>query len=160
MRVKIVVEDCGWLDKPHHHHRARYLGFTFHGETFSVTGENMNFTLASGFQVPFTVQPLLSDGVTPSTATLSNLVFSTSGPFTVAPDQTTPNGGILTCPTGTSTGATDTLVGVATATETSGATEQISGSVALTTGPGTTPPPVAASLGFTFGTPVPITAKK
>ena len=117
----------------------------------------MTFTLAPGQESLFTVQPLLADGVTPSLAALTNLAFNTGGPFVVNP-SVTPNAGILQCPAGTTTGATDTLVATATATETDGVTtEQISGSVSLVAGPGGGPVTgVASSLGFTFGPAQPI----
>jgi len=117
----------------------------------------MTFTLAAGQESLFTVAPLLADGVTPSTATLSSLAFNTAGPFVVK-TSVNPNSGIIQCPAGTATAATDTLTGTATATEPDGVTtEQISGTVSLVAGPGTTPPPpVAASLGFTFGPAQPI----
>ena len=114
----------------------------------------MTFTLAPGQESLFTVQPLLADGVTPSLATLSNLAFNTGGPFVVKL-SITPNAGILQCPAGTATGATDTLVGTATATEPDGVTtEQISGSAPLVAG--SSGPGVASSLGFTFGPAQPI----
>src|SRR5271166_5000105 len=132
--INIIIEEF----KHRHHHHAKSLQFTFHGSTFSISGEDMNFTLNPGNQVPFSVAPLLADGVTPSQATLSNVSFTTSGPFSVAPDPSNPNGGILTCPAGTTSGATDNLIGVATATETDGVTtEQVSGTVSLTAGTGT-----------------------
>jgi hypothetical protein len=137
--------------------RAKKLQFKFMYKDIIFQGENMTFTLAPGQESLFTVQPLLADGVTPSLATLSNLAFNTGGPFVVL-TSVTPNSGILQCPAGTASGATDTLVATATATETDGVTtEQISGSVSLIAGPGVTPPVgPAASLGFTFGPAQPI----
>jgi hypothetical protein len=134
--------------------RAATLQFCFKYKDIIFRGEHMTFTLAPGQESLFTVQPLLADGVTPSLATLSNLAFNTGGPFVVKL-SITPNAGILQCPAGTATGATDTLVGTATATEPDGVTtEQISGSVSLVAG--SSGPGVASSLGFTFGPAQPI----
>ena len=136
--------------------RARSLQFCFSYKGIKFKGQNMTFTLQPGQESLFTVQPLLADGVTPSLAVLSSLAFNTGGPFVVNP-SVTPNSGILQCPAGTVSGAADTLVATATATEPDGVTtEQISGSVSLVAGSGTPPTGVAASLGFTFGPAQPI----
>ena len=138
--------------------RAKSLQFCFNFKGIKVKGQNMTFTLQPGQESLFTVQPLLADGVTPSLATLSNLVFNTGGPFVVV-SSVSPNAGILQCPAGTSASATDTLVGTATATESDGVTtEQVSGMVSLVVGGVNPPPPspVASSLGFTFGPSQPI----
>lgn len=149
--VNITINECCTPQD----FRAKSLQFRFVYKDIIFQGEHMTFTLAPGQESLFTVQPLLADGVTVSSATLSNLAFNTGGPFVVVP-SVTPNAGILQCPAATAVGATDTLVATATATESDGVTtEQISGSVSLVagTGPGTGP---AASLGFTFGPAQPI----
>jgi hypothetical protein len=144
------------IDKRECNFRAKRLGFTFNFPGITIKGDHMNLSLAPGQESLFTVTPLLADGTTPSLATLSNLVNNTNGPFVVKPSVTA-NSGILQCPAGTTTGATDTLVSTATATEPDGVTaEQISGSVSLTAGPSGPPAGVATSLGFTFGPPAPI----
>jgi hypothetical protein len=135
--------------------KAKSLQFCFTYQNAQFKGEHMTFTLPAGQESLFTVTPLLADGTTPSLATLSNLAFNTSGPFVVK-FSVQSNSGIIQCPAGTVAGATDTLVGTATATEPDGVTtEQISGSVSLVVGPGTVVGP-AASLGFTFGPAQPI----
>jgi hypothetical protein len=136
--------------------RADTLQFSFSYKGISFKGQNMTFNLSPGQESLFTVQPLLADGVTPSLAKLSNLAFNTGGPFVVV-TSVTPNAGIIQCPAATAAGATDTLVGTATATEADGVTtEQISGSVSLVAGPSGPPSGVASSLGYTFGAPAPI----
>ena len=137
--------------------KAKSLQFCFIYQGIKFKGEHMTFTIAAGQESLFTVTPLLADGVTPSLATLSNLAFNTNGPFVVKLSVQS-NSGILQCPAGTSVGASDTLVGTATATEADGVTtEQISGSVSLVAGPSVTPPVgPASSLGFTFGPAQPI----
>jgi hypothetical protein len=99
--------------------------------------------------------PLKADG-TPSTAILSNCVYTSSDPtvFTVAPDPSTPNGAIITA-VNLSADVSATLTEMATATEPDGTTtESIQGvaTIILTVAP-PPPPAPAASIGFTFGTP-------
>ncbi len=112
----------------------------------------MQATLVLG-KSPITVigSPVISDGVTPSRATLSNATYASSDStiFTVDADPSTPNGGIIT-PVGAGTA---TLTETATATEPDGTTtEKIQGVATITvnTAP-PPPPPPAASLAFTFG---------
>lgn len=105
---------------------------------------------------PITAQ-VDSNGVAiPSSATLSNVSYTSSDPtiFTVTVDPNSPNGAIIT---GLGVG-TATLTETATATEPDGTTtEQLQGvaTIVLTAAPPPPPPPppVAASLAFTFGTP-------
>lgn len=142
------------IDKHEPDFRAKRLQFAFFLPGITIKGDHMTLTLAPGMESLFTVTPLLADGITPSTAVLSNLVFNTNGPFVVV-TSVTPNSGIIQCPTGTTPGATDTLVASATATESDGVTtEQISGTVSLSAG--SSPVGVAASLGFTFQPPSPV----
>ena len=113
----------------------------------------MQVSLLTNQKVAFTVAPLDANG-NPSPATLSNLAF-TSGDatvFTVAADPNTPDGGVVT---GVGVGSA-TLTATATATEPDGSTtEQIQGVATVVFGAVPPPPPApAASLGFTFGTPV------
>ena len=99
---------------------------------------------------------------TPSPATLSSAVYTSSDPtvFTVAVDPSTPNGAILTA-VGSALSVTvqsvsATLTETALATEPDGTTtETIQGVATITvTAAPPPPPPVAASLVFMFGTPV------
>ena len=113
----------------------------------------MQATLVLG-KSPITVigSPVISDGVTPSKATLSNTSYVSSDPtvFTVAADPATPNGAIITA---VGVGAA-TLTETATATEPDGTTtEQIQGVATITVNAAPPPPPPpAAGLVFTFGT--------
>ncbi len=111
---------------------------------------------------PSTVQvvgaPVQADGTTPSKATLSGVVYTSSDPtiFTVAPDPNVLNGAILTAVAqpapGTTTSAT--LTETATATEPDGTTtEQISGVATIVLAAPAPVEPPAAALVFTFGTP-------
>lgn len=151
MTINLNIRD---KRKPKCNFKAHSLQFCFTYQGIRFKGEHMTFTLPAGQESLFTVTPLLADGVTPSLATLSNLAFNTAGPFVVKLSVQA-NSGIIQCPAGTATGATDTLIGTATATEQDGVTtEQISGSVSLVAGSGPVGP--AATLGFTFGPPQPI----
>ncbi len=110
--------------------------------------------LVVGFSVAYAVSPVKSDG-TPSTATLSNIVYASSDPtvFTVAPDPNTPNGAIIT-----SVGAgSATIQSSALATEPDGkTTETITGAdtVVVSSAPPPPPSPAVALVG-SFGTPFP-----
>jgi hypothetical protein len=132
----------------HHRHRAHSIRFTFNS---IFSGDNMQATLVLG-KSPITVigSPVLSDGVTPSLATLSSTSYVSSDPtvFTVAADPATPNGAIITA---VGVGAA-TLTETATATEPDGTTtETIQGVATITVTSGSSAPGVAASLVFTFG---------
>ena len=112
--------------------------------------------LNPGQTVSFTVSPVTGQSPPqPSQATLSNLSFLSSDPtiFTVAPDPSTPNGGIVTA-----VGAgTASVSATALATEPDGkTTETISGTdtVTVTAVTPPPPPPPAATLSFSWGTPV------
>lgn len=111
----------------------------------------MAFTLLSTQSVQVIGTPITAAGG-PSAATLSNTSYTSSDPtvFTVAPDPATPNGAIITA-VGSGTA---TLTESATATEPDGVTkDNIQGSTPITVGIVAPPPPVATSIGFTFGTP-------
>jgi uncharacterized protein YjdB len=111
----------------------------------------MSVTLNVGQTVSFTVAPLTASGA-PSSATLSNLSFTSSDPtiFTVVPDPANPNGGIVT----SVAAGSGTITAAATATEPDGVTtEQITGTDTVNVS--AVAPPPAASLGFTWGTPTP-----
>lgn len=118
----------------------------------------MPVTLNPGQVVNFTVSPLNAQGG-PSSATLSNLSFATSDAtvFTVVPDPSNANGGIVTALTPAVTPDAAALTASATATEPDGVTtESITGTdtvTVITTPPPPPPPPVAASLQITWGTP-------
>lgn len=106
-------------------------------------------------QTPFSVigSPVISDGITSSSATLSNTTYTSSDPtvFTVAPSTSTTNGAVITVVGPGSATLTET----ATATEADGiTTEQIQGvaTIVVAAAP-PPPPPPAASLVFTFGLP-------
>ncbi len=117
----------------------------------------MQFTMLASQKVsvlgsPVTAQVDPSGNAVASTATLSNVQYSSSDPaiFTVSPDPAVPNGAIVT---GVAAG-TATLTETATATEPDGVTtEQIQGvaTIILTSLP--VPVPVAAAIEFTFGSP-------
>lgn len=99
--------------------------------------------------------PVLADGVTPSKATLSNQVFTSSDPTigTVTPD---PSGAIITAVANPAPGSSVsfTLTETATATEPDGTTtEQIQGVATIVLSAPSAPPPPAAAIVFTFGTP-------
>ena len=143
---------------PVHHDRKRAvrLRFTFTtADKIQFTGDHLHMqeNLVAGQSVSVIGSPVISDGVTPSQATLSNVQYTSSDStvFTVAADPNTPNGAIIT-----SVGAgTATLTETATATEPDGTTtEQIQGVATITvTAAPPPPPPPAASLVFAFGTP-------
>lgn len=106
-------------------------------------------------QTPFSVigSPVITDGVTPSLATLSSPSYTSSDPtvFTVAPSTVTPNGAVITVVGPGSATLTET----ATATEPGGTvTETVQGvaTIVVAAAP-PPPPPPAASLVFTFGLP-------
>ena len=107
----------------------------------------------SGSVSPVTAQLGPDGNPIPSTATLSNVTFTSSDTtvFTVATDPANPNGCLITA---VAVG-TATLTATATATEPDGVTtEQIQGvATGVITSAPPPPPPVAASLVFTFGTP-------
>jgi hypothetical protein len=113
----------------------------------------MQFSLVAGQLVNVFGTPVIADGITPSTATLSNQAYLSSDTtiFTVAPDPNTPGGTIIT-----SVGVgSATLTETAIATESDGkTTENIQGvaTIVVTTAP-PPPSPRAASIVFTFGTP-------
>lgn len=146
-----------WFNPGHAKRLVLTLGFL----NFKVRGENMMFTMpprnSAGNPSTVTVlaQPVKADG-TPSTAKLSNVVYSSSDAtvFTVAPDPATPNGGIITAVANPPVGQTASavLTATATATEPDGVTtETISGTATIVL---STPPPApAAALTFLFGTP-------
>lgn len=112
----------------------------------------MQATLVLG-KSPISVigSPVLSDGVTPSLATLSSTSYVSSDPtvFTVATDPSTTNGAIITA---VGVGSA-TLTETATATEPDGTTtETIQGVATITVNSAPPPPPLpAAGLVFTFG---------
>lgn len=135
--------------------RADRLHFTFRGDNPSIafSGENVTFSMLATQKVSVTGSPVLADGLTPSAAVLSSVLYTSSDPsiFTVIPDPNVPNGAIIT---GVSAG-TATLTETATATEPDGTTtESIQGvaTIVLTVAP-PPPPPPAASIVFTFGAP-------
>jgi len=136
----------------HHRHHASKIRFTFKTPSFTFSGDNMQTTLVLG-KSPITVigSPVISDGVTPSKATLSNAVYGSSDPsvFTVSGDPATPNGAIITAVGVGSATMTET----ATATEPDGTTvNQVQGVATITVNAAPPPPPPpAASLVFTFG---------
>jgi hypothetical protein len=141
----------------HHHHRARKLKlvYTWNGITVIIKGDlHMGIQFSQPGQTVSVVATPLTAAGQPSLATLSLLSFTSSDPtlFTVALDPTTPNGAILTA-VGPGVSGSATLTAEATATEPDGVTtEQISGTDTETyVGGVTPPPPVAASLGFTYG---------
>lgn len=105
--------------------------------------------LNPGQSVSFTVSPVDAQG-NPSHATLSAVSFASADPtvFTVVPDPNTPNGGIVTA-----VGAGSAVItATATATEPDGVTtEQVSGTDTVNVL--STPPPPAAGLSFSWGTP-------
>lgn len=144
--------DCQCRHPHHQHQHAAKLRFTFGTKTFHFTGDNMQATLVLG-KSPITAigSPVLSDGVTPSLATLSNTVYGSSDPtvFTVSADPSTTNGAIITA---VGVGSA-TLTETATATEPDGTTtEQIQGVATITVNAAPPPPPPpAAGLVFTFG---------
>lgn len=124
----------------------------------------MTFTMpplnAAGAPSTVTVigSPVTADGTTPSRATLSSVVYTSSDStvFTVAPDPNVPNGAIITAvanpPAGTTVSAT--LTETATATEPDGTTtESITGVATIILSAPPVVPPVAAALVFTFGVP-------
>lgn len=119
----------------------------------------MPATLNPGQTVAFTVSPVTASGAA-SSAVLSALAFSSSDAtvFTVAPDPSNPNGGIVTALTPATMPDAAVITATATATETDGVTESISGTDTVTVQAAPPPPPpppaVAASLAFSFGTPV------
>jgi hypothetical protein len=118
----------------------------------------MPVTLNPGQTVTFSVSPLNAQGG-PSSATLSNLIFTSSDPtvFTVASDPNNALGGIVTALTPAVTPDAAALTATALATEPDGVTtESISGTdtvTVVTVPPPPPPPPVAASLAITWGTP-------
>lgn len=133
--------------------RADRLAFTFRGNGFEVTGDNVTFSLLAAQLVSVIGSPVIADGSTPSKATLSNVSYVSSDPtvFTVADDPATPGGAIITAVAAGSATLTET----ATATEPDGTTtEQIQGvaTIVVNAVP-PPPPPPAASIVFTFGTP-------
>lgn len=147
-----------WLDwcergKRHHAHHLR-LSFKWRG--ISIQGDHIVISepLTVGFSVQVSGSPVQADGTTPSTATLSNVTYTSSDPtvFTVAPDPTVAGGGIIAA-----IGAgSATLTETATATEPDGATtEVITGSATIVVTPVIPTPGVAAALVLSFGTPFP-----
>jgi hypothetical protein len=135
-----------------HRRKRRKIVFTFSTKQFSVTGDDMNFTMLQTQSVNVLGSPVDANN-NPSLAQLSNISYSSSDPtvFTVAADPNTPGGAIIQ---GVGPG-TATLTELATATETSGAVEQISGTATITiSASGNVPVGVAASISFAFGTPV------
>lgn len=111
----------------------------------------MSFTLLTTQSVAVIGTPVTAAGG-PSLATLSAATYASSDPtvFTVASDPNVPNGAIITA-VGSGTA---TLTETATATEPDGVTkDNIQGSTSITVGIVAPPPPVATSIGFTFGAP-------
>lgn len=137
-------------------HHAHHLRFTFKWRGISIQGERLVISepLTVGFSVQVSGSPVQADGTTPSTATLSNVTYTTSDPavFTVAPDPTVAGGGIVAA-----VGAgSATLTESATATEPDGSTtEVITGSATVVVTPVIPTPGVAAALVLSFGTPFP-----
>lgn len=108
----------------------------------------MDLTEKVGQKATGFVGPVDANGQ-PSTAVLSNVVFTASDPtiFSFAPDPNNPQLGLVV--TGLANG-TAQLSATATATETDGTTvNQISGSATVTISPAGVG--VASSLVFTFG---------
>jgi hypothetical protein len=141
-----------------HHHKHLHIRFTFKTSTFSITGDNMQFTMQKTKQVSVIGKPVTAlldpDGnPIPSAATLSNQSYtsSDSAVFTVDPDPSVPGGAIIK---GVAPG-TATLTETATATEPDGTTTETVQGVATIVITEVPPPPAppAASLVFTFGTP-------
>ena len=88
---------------PVHHDRNRAvrLRFTFTtADKIQFTGDHLHMqeNLVAGQSVSVIGSPVISDGVTPSQATLSNVQYTSSDStvFTVAADPNTPNGAIIT----------------------------------------------------------------
>lgn len=136
----------------HRPRRKLRIEFTFSLGKFRLKGFDMTANVLIT-QTPFLVigNPVISDGVTPSQATLSSTSYISSDltVFTVAPDPSTPNQAIVTI-----VGAgSATLSETATATETDKATETISGTATIVVTAVAPPPPPAASLVFSFGLP-------
>jgi len=140
--------------KPRHH--AHRLLLTFKWRGISIQGDHLVISepLTVGFSVQVSGSPVQADGTTPSTATLSNVQYTSSDPtvFTVAPDPTVAGGGIVAA-----IGAgSATLTETATATEPDGTTtEVITGSATVVVTPVIPTPGVAAALVLAFGTPFP-----
>jgi len=156
---EILEEIEQLLDRHEHgrHHRAHHLRLTFKWQNgISIQGDRLMISepLTTGFSVQVSGKPVQADGTTPSTATLSNIVFASSDPavFTVAPDPTVAGGGIVAA-----IGAgSATLTMTALATEPDGTTtETITGSATVIVTPTIPTPGVAAALVLSFGTPFP-----
>lgn len=134
--------------------RAHHLKLHFKWRGISIQGDHLVISepLTQGFSVQVSGSPVQADGTTPSTATLSNVQYSSSDPsvFTVAPDPTVAGGGIVAA-----IGAgSATLTETATATEPDGTTtEVITGSATVVVTPVIPTPGVAAALVLAFGTP-------
>lgn len=140
-----------------HRHRAHHLRLTFKWRNgISIQGDHIVISepLTVGFSVQVSGSPVQADGTTPSTATLSNVTYTSSDPtvFTVAPDPTVAGGGIVAA-----IGAgSATLTESATATEPDGSTtEVITGSATIVVTPVIPTPGVAAALVLSFGAPFP-----
>lgn len=122
------------------------LAFSFSFTDFSIQGENMTATMLPTDTKRSTVSPVMADGVTPSTATLSAISFTSSDPTiaTATPDTTNPATVVLT---GLGKPGTVIITSSATATEPDGTTtEVITGSLTLILA--VPPPAPAAALVF------------
>lgn len=111
----------------------------------------MQFSMLATQKVTVLGSPIDANGK-PSPAVLSSVAYTSSDPtiFTVAPDPNSPNGAIIT---GVAAG-TATLTETAVATEPDGTTtEKIQGVATIVLTSVAPPPPVAAAIAFTFGTP-------
>lgn len=155
---EILKEIEELLDRHEHgkRHHAHHLVFSVTRCGLTVKGDNMQFGILVGQSQAIIGSPVLADGITPSKATLSQTVYTSSDPsiFTVGADPSTPNQAIFN---GIANG-TATLTETAVATEPDGATiETIQGvaTITVTTAP-PPPPPPAASLVFSLvGSPFP-----
>ena len=111
----------------------------------------MTCTMLPAQQVSAVVSPVLADGTTPSQATLSAQVYTSSDStiLTAVQDPTNPNAVIVT---GLGLAGTAIVTATATATEPDGVTtEVITGAVTVILAGAA--PSVAAALVFAFGTP-------